>query len=214
MIFKRGFTISEIVVALAIIGIIAAIIIPQVATGINRQQVGPTLGRSLEQIETGCQDLVHFINSRPAVAETGSLGSFVGDFTIRDLNGGDNDSQLPLANNFIDIIVPYMGLQELPNGINNIDNATAAMNAEFADSERFKFKKFQAWAYIFHDGNMTADDIARGEDDILRIFIDTNGEANPNVIGNDIYYFHLRNNCKLVPMEDSTRDIVNRGFKL
>ena len=61
---KIGFTLPEVLVALTIVGVIAAITIPQVVSNVEKKKVGPSLGRSVEQIDLGSQNLIQHYNDK------------------------------------------------------------------------------------------------------------------------------------------------------
>ena len=61
--FKLGFTIAEVATALAIVGVVAALVMPLVVKNMQKQQAGPLLGRAVQQIELGCQNAIQLANS-------------------------------------------------------------------------------------------------------------------------------------------------------
>lgn len=56
--FKSAFTLAEVLLSLTIIGVIAAISIPQVYNAVNNAQTNATVGRAVEQIELGAQNMM------------------------------------------------------------------------------------------------------------------------------------------------------------
>lgn len=81
---KFGFTLAEVLVALAIIGVVAALTIPQLVKTINKDKAGSTLGKTVQQIELGCQNMIQAYNNRDnadaSLADT--LSSLDGDFSF------------------------------------------------------------------------------------------------------------------------------------
>ena len=61
---KQAFTLAEILVALSITGIIAAFIIPQTATELQKKTAGLRLARTVEQIELGCRNFLEYENDK------------------------------------------------------------------------------------------------------------------------------------------------------
>ena len=61
---KKAFTLTELLVALGIAGVIAAIIVPQLIKNIQKQTSGPALGRAVYQTELGCQNLIQEENAK------------------------------------------------------------------------------------------------------------------------------------------------------
>ncbi len=68
---KKGFTLAEALVALGIIGVVAAILMPQLALGVQKKQAGALLAKAYAQIEQGMQNYVQAYN------DTSADGSFV-----------------------------------------------------------------------------------------------------------------------------------------
>ena len=61
---QEGFTLSELLITLAVVGVVAAITIPQLVTGLSKKQTGSQLSRTVSQIELGCQNLIQYENSK------------------------------------------------------------------------------------------------------------------------------------------------------
>jgi type II secretory pathway pseudopilin PulG len=55
---KTGFTLAEALLTLGIIGILSAITMPQLVTAITKKRAGAVLGRTVEQIELGFQNVI------------------------------------------------------------------------------------------------------------------------------------------------------------
>ena len=72
---KKGFTLAEALVALGVIGVVAAILIPQLALGVQKKQAGAILAKAYTQIEQGMQNYVQAYN------DTSADGSFVEKWT-------------------------------------------------------------------------------------------------------------------------------------
>ena len=224
MLLKKGFTLSEILVALAIVGVISAIVLPQVVTNIESSKVGPILGRSIEQIEVGARNMIELANSNQ---ENGSVGTNLGDFMLSDLTGQEeaNDALLPLAD-FRTRCMPFMGLQMVDDedeagrlGQIRDNDGNAIDDNNISDAWIMKFAKFPAHVYMYESGNPESDYDETPDQDprsvvVAGVYIDINGLNSPNMLGRDIFRFNLQNNCKLAPADDTTREIINNSFKL
>ncbi len=81
---KFGFTLVETLLALTIIGIVAALTIPQLGKTINKDKAGPTLAKSVQQIELGCQNLIQAYNAREnaGASSADTLMALDGDFAF------------------------------------------------------------------------------------------------------------------------------------
>ena len=62
---KKGFTLAEALVALGIIGVVAAILMPQLALGVQKKQAGALLAKAYAQIEQGMQNCRPYEHSIP-----------------------------------------------------------------------------------------------------------------------------------------------------
>lgn len=177
---KKGFTLTEVLLAMAVIGVISALAIPQLVKSTQRDKAGVILGKAVEQIELGCQNMIQEYNSRDdaGASMVDMLSAMDGDFAFS-----------------FDRLAPYIGATRI----------TQEAQGSFIQLGRpiqYRFNKFpaeiqrsgflQAWivGHIF-----THDDIM--QDDII---IDVNGLQNrPNQLGVDRFQFDLRNDGKLIP---------------
>ena len=87
---RFGFTIAEVTTALAIVGIVAALVIPLVVKNVQKQQTGPILAKSVQQIELGCMNLVQHANS---IATDGSYFESLENITFKDVLGESGTTQ-------------------------------------------------------------------------------------------------------------------------
>ena len=189
-------------IALALVGIISAAVIPQVVLNMQQKQIGPILGRAVEQIETGCRNIIELANTNENF--NGSVATLLTDFTRTELLGdeyADTDVEFTSDDNFISTMAPYLGIQSYQGtvpAVSGIENASA-----------YNFTKFTALTHLKALKPATQESSVN----VLDVYVDANGVAPPNTLGNDVYFFKLRNNCKLIPANDSTREIVTNGFK-
>lgn len=56
MIKKKGFTLSEILIAMAVVGVVSTLVIPQLVTNVEKNKTGLYVARTVEQVEIGCQN--------------------------------------------------------------------------------------------------------------------------------------------------------------
>ena len=224
--FKLGFTLTEIMLALAIVGIVASVSTPMLVKNIQKNQSQLALAKAIENIELGNQHIIQFANDG---VTNGSYFDVLSAITEKDIN---YSSQTTLILSNSDLFKKYWGLTETnfnpnKNGI-EIKKFLDGENSS-ADLEKFpkeptsedfaKFKDFPAevFVYIPDKFNNNSDVIAKTG---LIIYIDTNGWTNkPNVAGKDIFAFEILNNGKLIPVEgtdagDYAKKIVDNNFKI
>lgn len=206
---KNGFTLTEVLLTLAIIGIIAALVAPRVANNIQNAYAGATLGQIVQQIEDGCQKMLADANNNNGGFSMATVldGVNVGDISFVEVDGvGEQDS---LAENFALVGYKYLNLEplsddeedELELRINNYDGTLSDDNAVFENSEIFRHTDLPASVYIIQE-NMPANANNRSQPDLIiaTINIDINGfNGGPNRYGQDIFQFFLRNDGKVIP---------------
>ncbi|MBQ7764213.1 prepilin-type N-terminal cleavage/methylation domain-containing protein [bacterium] len=191
--FKLGFTLAEVAAALVVVGVVAAAALPMTISGLQRQKIGPSIGKAVEQIEVGCQNIIYTANSNSA--DSVSVGDTLDVFTHHDLfPDSNNNSNLTTGAIFTNIIIPFMNLSPIQNpNINITDYSSRAYN--FNNASYFRLKKQQIGVYLgnfVNAGNQPSDVF-------VDVLIDANAESSPNRIGEDIFLFHLTNTGKLLP---------------
>lgn len=175
--FFKGFTLMELIIAIAIIGIVATLVTPVLHKNIQRKKNAVVLGKAIEQITLGSQNLIQTVN---AYRTDGSFSDCLSTITMADAGGTENDSLL--ANNNLRTIIPhYWDLSTIEN-----------------EDEWFNFNKISASLQI----NCNDSNLYENPDDNTEclITIDTNGVAlPPGRAGVDIFEFILINNGSLTP---------------
>lgn len=177
----NGFTLSELLIVLAIIGVVAILTIPALTKNINKQKIGPMLGKSVEQIELGCQNLIQAYNDSVTDGSYADrLSALSGDYafsfaTLSPFIGTRYKNPTPVAQ-------PGMHIQPAQFGI-------------------YEFQKFPATIMVANNAvNIPANAL---EDSVIieEFTVDVNGYNNePNEDGKDRFYFSLLNNGKLRPL--------------
>lgn len=232
---KLAFTLTEALLAMAIVGIIASITIPQVVKNLNKNQTGMILARAVQQIELGNQNMIQMVNDS---YDDGSMIDTLNPIRFSDLNFTNpllniQQTSILTVPLFAEAASPYWGLT--PNniastnisngGIKNLDGTeaddTATQNL-LTDSQnvnrlyvlRRNFKDIPASIGVsqsFAGGrDFEFDEVISS----ISIIIDTNTFAKaPNTYGKDIFRFNLQNSGKLVPEGDETESFIKNGYK-
>lgn len=219
---KKGFTLAEILVALGVIGVVAALTIPTVANSINKAKIGPTLAKVIAQIETGNKNIINFANSQSEIANSGAFFDRLSPIRTSDL--GLPGANTPILNNFRDIVPPHWSVDRINtlNGITvrrfngNIDNTTAG---EINGQPYYKFKNLPAEIVTVNVVG-SAQLLNINSPTTIGIYVDINGwNTRPNTVGKDIFAFQLQNNGLLTPLTGTeagvyAQRIINDGFKV
>ncbi len=224
---KKGFTMAEVLVTLGILGVLAAILIPQIAKNIEKNKAGAILGRTVEQIELGCQNMIQKANDS---YEDGSNAQLLGHINVKDLPTQYNyDSSLLRTSPsvFAEVIIPYFGLEKMEDveketierikkydgsafvgetGNPILDWAWALLqDADWKLAKKYKFTKTQASLYMPYLENLfeifttNPSNLDDENFSVTSLYIDINDKAKPNAFGRDVFLFTLTNSCKMVP---------------
>ncbi len=201
---KKGFTLTEVLLAMAVIGVISALVMPQLVKSTQKDKAGIVLGKAVEQIELGCQNMMQEYNSRDdaGVSMVDTLNAMDGNYTFS-----------------MDRLAPYIGATRVTN---------QAGGNRFG--QRYRFNKFPA--EIITSGLAMFQPNVPERERIVEpsIVIDVNGaDSRPNMAGRDRFTFDLRNDGKLVPFglnsnacdgdnptinANCTARVVKDGFKI
>lgn len=224
---KKGFTLAEVATALAIVGIIAALTIPQVVSLVQKQRSGAILGRAVEQIELGCQNMIQYANSKYLESSHADALELI---SMKDLD--ISDSTEPITVTMGSIAPSFWGLSpiEIPSSeIKTIkkyngDNDTGAdfLLITQDTTKRYNFTKSPGAVAISTevvDATNPTHDLSSNT--YIYVYIDTNGwDKNPNTYGKDIFAFNILNSGKLKATDtgssglEYTQKVVKEGFKI
>lgn len=202
---KNGFTLAEILIALTVVGVLAALTIPGLVRDVQKNQAGAILGKSVEQLETGFQNVIQAANDN---YDNASYAQTLSGICKEDLGLGGCDS---IASDGFNCVIAYLGL--VPSEVEKVvdiktfdgtkDEETAT---DITGSNLYKFSKTPATVCIQSlDEDPNAGDIDEMDIELASVYIDVNGlDKGPNVYGKDIFRFQLRNSGHLVPYGAST----------
>ena len=201
---KKGFTVTEILITMGIIGVVAALVLPQMVSKINRSTVGITLARAVELTEKGFADMLSVAreNATNAGIDDPASISRLSVMPLRSFDRDAGDGILLLGNGDALMVFSqsYIGVDDITNDnrINGYLDNFANVNLS-ANTNILKFKKLNAFM-VFDDASNNDNNIADNPDVVIRrIFFDTNGVDAPNAIGEDIFLFGLTDSGHLVP---------------
>ena len=201
MSMKKAFTLSELIIALGIVGVISALCIPQLSDNIEKTRTASILGKVIKQVETGVANyMVDDADETGASAET--------------LLGTSN------VNNFM---APVSGI--LPKYIGAVAPETQesytvceyeSSTCEPLDTNlmsTYKFNKIPAAIkFIDNSSNVLEDN----KDTVIKtIKVDVNGfNKKPNQYGKDVFIIKILNDGRVVPngeASDCTKDNIGDG---
>lgn len=197
--FNKGFTLGEILICLAIVGVIAALSLPRVAMYKEKTVIGTSLGRTVLNLQNGFSNIIQrtqdISNSDTPITtldgiQLKNLFSNVPDGLNEEAYLIDNDYLFSLTS---DMIGTLPATNYDTSGIRDYDGNNINFLSENTHAYRLsKLKSVVIYEEIVKD--------AEGDDGILtRVLIDANGVKEPNRLGQDIFLFGLANNGHLIP---------------
>lgn len=199
-VFKSAFTLAEAMIAMAIIGIVAAVTIPQVVTGSLKNEAGAVLGRTVEQIELGCQNMIQKANDNIKVTDGGYYEG-LSELTQQAVFGEGAGTEKMSGPGIFDNGGAFFGLTLLEDSESYLksfkdfsgDSLTAAVKPSNNKAYLMNKQKAVVVASKTDYKNLDVDGFNTA------IYIDVNGIQKPNRGGRDIFIFGLTHQGKLVP---------------
>ena len=195
MINKKAFTLVEILLCIGIIGIVAALTVPQLVNRTNQSTLGITLAKTIELTQTGMTNIIQEANRN---SEDGNAVVGLSAIQKKDI-GLDGEDYIMDDNNYGSLLRGFFNTEDFNDyTIANIKDYTGTdiNEAISADLNAFRFKKLNS-AVIFQKAKNL--DNAERDTIIARVIIDANGVAAPNRFGEDVFLFGLTNNGTLIP---------------
>ena len=203
-VFKSAFTLAEAMIAMAIIGIVAAVTIPQVVTGSLKNEAGAVLGRTVEQIELGCQNMIQKANDNIKVTDGGYYEG-LSELTQQAVFGDSVSTNHSMrGENIFEYGGAFFGAKSFDGDdkyasaddyISSIRNFKGEGNRISASKKAYILEKQKAIIMV----NNSATAVSALDDFTTAIFIDVNGTQKPNRGGKDVFLFALTNQGKMIP---------------
>lgn len=210
---KRGFTIAEVMITLAIIGVIAALIIPTFISGYRRQVYANTLSKAVSDFEMAMS----------AMTVKDGVDNLFGTRAWRDLAEEplNTETEEDAVNLYVANLGRTMGLLYDP-AQNTVENFYSGLSVTDLDGSVLVFEDEPIFAdavplrnkhevvYFIDIENSVSDETPLSENTVLNagtnlaqvaanIIIDINGRKAPNILGRDIFKFVLGAEGRLYP---------------
>ena len=217
---KLGFTVVEMITAMAIVGVAASFVIPLAIKSFSKHQAEVVLGRAVEHIIQGNQNMIQLANMNNVQGLTDELGVLI----KKDLYpsaAGSEDAEESVLENLAKYVRPYWKLNKDDFSgsytIRNFNgsNAEDAHNTNISNGTKIDFTKIPATVILYRPEDAEAPENSSSDTGYL-VYIDVTGLKNsPNVFGKDIFCFHLINDGSLVALgssdfiDDEGKDISN-----
>ncbi len=188
---KLGFTLAEVLITLAIIGVIAAMTLPALTSNVQKSQTGPALAKAVNTLENMNRNALVQYNARNLETVIKCIGTEykIDDPTYLDLlnaqvSGAKENGS---TTNYIskDGIMYIMG---------TFTNADGTASETPVESE---WTEIQTKGADGNDVSKTADNKYYYKK--LDMIIDTNGAKTPNILGDDRFLVYIDNGGAVVP---------------
>lgn len=197
----KAFTLAEVLIAVAIVGVVAALTVPSMATKIDSETNMTKLSKSVTLIQNGMGEIFQQVQNH---SEEGMAASRLTSIQVKDLfetapdGASSSDDYIADGQKLFALTGGITGLQTTNNyntgDIKNYDG-TNVNNNLLTNCSTYQFNKSTS-VVILQD--ISAND--ENEDKVIaKVFIDANGPDAPNKIGSDVFLFGLSNNGTLIP---------------
>lgn len=221
---RKAFTLAEVLITLAIIGIVAAITIPTLVSEYKDR----VYLAALKKMYANLQNAQTMINAEYGLPSTWSLVSYSG--------AQNNNENTTIAEYYAEAFgsgtkfCGFTGVHPLTSGcINGSDDSYYTLNGQLAKNNNWYNGNgiyHYTYQYLLKDGSTVAILFQKNygggyfwgliNNKIIALFIvDVNGNAKPNRVGKDIYFLMLKDN-KLSPspysknLETSSVDVSDQ----
>ncbi len=167
---KKGFTLSEVLITMAILGVVAALTLPALQSNIAKQSIEKQVAKFYANMTT-------------------AVKTFMAENDVNRLTGIDFDEREFVKKYFN--ISGYCKKQEdcLPKEYSNIEG-----EGKHPAKEPFTFEKEECPVYVLADGTvfqLQGYKCMGDEGYPIQVYFDTNGKKGPNKIGYDLQYFDI-----------------------
>lgn len=195
---KKGFTLSEVMVAMSLVGIVAALTIPTfIANGRNRANA-TKLSTVVSAVENAFTSMLAS-EGYPDIAETawginptaGNLGVYL------KLSG----SKAALSD-YYGTSTPFLTLNQVGENPDKTDLVCETKNGAYLIYQKNAISR--KLADVQSIGGAVADSIGR-------LIIDVNGKSKPNVWGRDVFYFRIGEKGLLYPAGSKNFSILEKN---
>jgi len=180
-IYKNGFTLAEVLITLVIIGVVAALTIPNLINKTNR-----------EELRTGLL--------KAQTVLSGSLEKFYAKngyrLTPNEVYSGGNSYRL------YKMIKPYFSIAKDCGASNCVDCCSSSVYKTYSGSNAGSGVQqyLDDGQFVLNDGMTIFIENQAGSSNVY-LAVDTNGyEKKPNKAGYDLFFFQMNNDGYLIPM--------------
>ncbi len=166
---KKGFTLAEVLITLAIIGVVAALTIPSVVK--NYQKI-----QTVTQLKKVYSALANTTNL--AVVDEGPINTWeIG-------TGGSGQSAIDFANKYL---TPYL---KVSKDCKTNTTSDCAFYYSYLNSNTVNTMSASSTRFYLNDGTLLAVAVIdEGPRRYANVMVDINGQKKPNILGKDVFHY-------------------------
>ena len=190
--FKKGFTLAEVLITLTIIGVVSALTLPGLLTDTSTAQIGPKLAKARAMFEQANQALLHNEN----------LDSFVLPSGLRYSSSSvylDNLAAFLKISSFDRTQNGYAPSIVSLTGVDDIGNSSCVLS-----SDGMLYCVVLNSAHPYYDANQIINRQIIGT-----VYVDIDGPSGANVTGTDVFPFVLTAGGSITPVGATNWDNKN-----
>ena len=187
---KNGFTLAEVLIALVIIGVIAAITVPVLMNNMEEKELKSSLKKNYSILKQFLNN--YYIDEGEKLIPSDFLGT------------SNTHPMYPLLKKYI-IHIKDCGTKSCVS-----QDDFASVYKTFNNKTGVSYKKFDDGQYVLSDGStMFVENSGVG---VVYISVDVNGhKKKPNRLGKDLFMFQIDNQGELLPMGTSGTDYYDEN---
>lgn len=220
---KNGFTLTEVIITIAIVGVVAAMTIPTLITTHRKQVLATSLASAMADFQSSINNMIikEGVNDLFGTQAWSALRNDDGEYVLN--NSLNKEGTSLILNNFLMQIRKTLlveGYDTNESEYNNIDNAALPEDLNnLKDSVNFKTKKgieYRLFIDLIPQADQEVNELELSFNNTNHyykageLYIDVNGaNAEPNVLGRDLFVFDIATDGKLVPY--GSRDWCQRN---
>ena len=190
---KFGFTLAEILIALGIVGVVAAITIPSLSSNANKQAYAKGLSVAVSDFETAMKNMIE----REDVPNIKQTPAWING---RNLTTASSDADIQV---FVNDLTPYLQIASFDKR-SRVYKFLNTQSKWSIPGVKYKTKKGPEYIINFDNNNTVRENAyANGStytEKVAEIIIDTNGSQTPNMIGRDLFFYDLGSDGTLYPV--------------
>lgn len=178
---KKGFTLSEVLITLGIIGVVAALTTPVLMSNIQEKKVYPALAKFSSTMSNGIARMMQ---------ETG-----ISDLNYLDAQNAYHYHTNP-NNPFINELLPYISIEPYWDESYWAKCSGCSYTIQLGNYNTYRLKDGMVF---FFDGLWNLDPYYYHYNIIGYFLVDINGPRKPNIAGVDVFKFYLGKNGRILP---------------